>query len=190
MTPHISLQSLPPIKESFFRHPTKKTIEMAGSVVAVTIALLMALQAPIATTTRLRKLQSTREQLAHAAVSASLAQAKSALAAISSAAESVAPLKPGESMVLRDCLTTMRDSVQKLQKSQGEMGEGKAWVENARTWLSAALTEDNMCADELQGVDLAGRREAVRGLVVLAARRTSDALALISNLGSSSGIEP
>ncbi|XP_020599439.1 pectinesterase inhibitor 3-like, partial [Phalaenopsis equestris] len=129
------------------------------------------------------KARSSSEQLAHAAVSASLAQTKSALAAISSMAESVAPLKPGESVVLRDCLMTMRDSVQKLQKSRDGMGGGREWAENARTWVSAALTEDNMCADELQNVDLGGKRDAIRELVLRAARLTSKALALIPNVG-------
>lgn len=149
-----------------------------NAVAAFAIALLIAWEAPIASGA-----SSSPEQLARAAVSASLAQAKSALDAISSVAESVAPLKPGESTVLSDCLTAMRGSVQQLQRSREAAGGGKAWAEDARTWVSAALTEDNMCADELRGVDLGGKREEVRGLVVRAARLASNALALIGGLG-------
>ncbi|KAL0913072.1 hypothetical protein M5K25_016505 [Dendrobium thyrsiflorum] len=143
------------------------------------------------------KVQSNTKQLAKAAVSVSLAHAKSALAAVSSLAESAIALKQGETVVLSDCGTMLGDSVQKLQKSENELGgratdreDANERVQNALTWVSTALTDENMCADELGRVDLAGKRDTVRGRVVKAAKHTSNALALVSNLASSIGKSP
>ncbi|KAK8958062.1 putative pectinesterase/pectinesterase inhibitor 60 [Platanthera zijinensis] len=131
------------------------------------------------------KVRSSPTQLAQAAVSVSLAHAMSAAADVSTAAGSVG-LKPGETMVLNDCLMVMGDSVQQLQRTLDAVGGSSAIrVENAQTWASTALTDENMCADELAGVDLAGRREAVRAAVAKAARLCSNALALISDLQAS-----
>ncbi|KAK8963617.1 hypothetical protein KSP40_PGU001251 [Platanthera guangdongensis] len=89
-------------------------------------------------------------------------------------------------MVLNECLMVMGDSVQQLQKTVDAVGGSSTiQVENGQTWASTAPTDENMCADELARVDLAGRREAVRAAVAKAARLCSNALAFISDLQGS-----
>ncbi|XP_072973534.1 21 kDa protein-like [Typha angustifolia] len=100
-----------------------------------------------------------------------------------------------EAAALRDCRDAMGDAADLARRAAGELdgieesaaagaGPEVAWrVANAQTWLSAALTNEDTCADGFEGV--AGNGE-VKGEVCARVRKvkqfTSNALALVNSL--------
>ncbi|KAG0458860.1 hypothetical protein HPP92_021988 [Vanilla planifolia] len=142
------------------------------------------------------QMQSSPAKLAQVAVVLSHAHAESAFSLVTSMAKSGTPNRD-EAAVLADCGMMMGDAVKQLQRSRYAMGavlarglNAKASMENAQTWVSSGLTDESMCASGLARVDLGGKRDVVRGRVVMAARLTSNALSLIGRLASSMEISP
>ncbi|KAL6007922.1 hypothetical protein ACLOJK_033427 [Asimina triloba] len=101
-------------------------------------------------------------------------------------------LKPREAGATSDCIKTVGDSIDQLQQSLKEMGrlsgpEFQMRMNNIKTWVTAAMTDDDTCMDGFAGKAMDGEVKAmVRSRIVHVARLTSNALAFISNLPASS----
>jgi pectinesterase inhibitor-like protein len=93
--------------------------------------------------------------------------------------------------VIRDCIDNLKDGVDQLRQSLKEMGRlGRAnspqfaWhLNNVQTWVSAALTDETTCLDSLSQLSNSQVKVAIRKKVVDATQATSNALALVNQLG-------
>ncbi|XP_020094041.1 21 kDa protein-like [Ananas comosus] len=128
-------------------------------------------------------------QQARDAVSASLGAARGALALVArSSGDGPRAPAPPEAAALGDCAVALGDAVAQLQRSLDALGKlprARPWaeVDDAETWVSAALTDENMCAQGFAAVEGEGEvKSAVARGVADAAERTSNALALINGL--------
>ncbi|CAA6666819.1 unnamed protein product [Spirodela intermedia] len=87
-----------------------------------------------------------------------------------------------------DCLETMGDSVDELRDSLRAIGHMnrrnvRLQISNIQTWVSAALTDDDTCMEELAGKAIdAEVRAVVRGHITRVTQLTRNALALINTL--------
>ncbi|KAL5728173.1 hypothetical protein ACHQM5_001286 [Ranunculus cassubicifolius] len=131
-------------------------------------------------------IQTSPRQMAQTALAVSLLKARSTKAFVIQASRSKG-LKRKEYRVVKDCVDTMGDTVDRLSKSISELGHmGKAdsfiWhMSNVQTWVSAALTNENTCMDGYAAHDLDGRlKTAVRARILNVAQFTSNALALVN----------
>lgn len=124
--------------------------------------------------------------LARAAVSVSLDTARSASSLVTRLSSNRV-LTPSEISAVRDCEPTMGDCVTVLQRSFDTMvtlrGKKLAgdWMQmdNVKTWVSAALTDENTCASGFTGGEKAAAR-LLKRKVTDAMQRTSNALALLA----------
>ncbi|KAM0934677.1 putative pectinesterase [Dioscorea sansibarensis] len=130
----------------------------------------------------------SRRQLAHVALSVSSDRARAVSSFVSST-----PLPSRQAGAVKDCIETLADSVDRLRSSMKEMSHmGRAgsqafsWhLSNVQTWVSAALTDENTCLDELPrraAADEAGFRAAIKKKVLEVAQVTSNALALVNRI--------
>lgn len=133
-------------------------------------------------------IQQSDHQLAHAALSVSLAKARSTTMFVSRM-KKFAGIKPREYQAVKDCIDNMGDSVDQLSKSIQELakmgrarGQDFIWhMGNVQTWVSAALTNENTCVDGFAGSYMEGNvKVAIRRRVVSVAQVTSNALALVN----------
>lgn len=133
-------------------------------------------------------IQQSPKQLARTALAVSLDRAWSASKYVSQLHKTNG-LKPRERAAVKDCLNNVGDSVYELARSAQELSQagrkGSAkfrWhMSNVQTWVSAAITDEYTCVDEL--AETAGNGElkaALRSRVVHVARLTSNALALVN----------
>ncbi|GMH13774.1 hypothetical protein Nepgr_015615 [Nepenthes gracilis] len=100
---------------------------------------------------------------------------------------------------LRDCLEQLSDSAAELSDTLKELGQLRSgsfrWrMNNAETWVSAALTDEDTCLDgigEIRGggsdSDLKVIKTDVRRRIKNVAKVTSNALYLINRLDASRG---
>ncbi|KAH0466117.1 hypothetical protein IEQ34_006220 [Dendrobium chrysotoxum] len=130
--------------------------------------------------------------LAHTALSVSLDGARSASTAMRSMSTAGGRMSPREAGAMRDCVENVGDSIDELRDSLSEMGTlrmGKDLtykINSIQTWVSAALTDDNSCMEGFGENRMDESVKAtVRGPIVNVAHLTSNALALINALMSS-----
>ncbi|KAK9071756.1 hypothetical protein SSX86_008185 [Deinandra increscens subsp. villosa] len=123
--------------------------------------------------------------LAKAAVTVSLNDARSAAALVSKLAR-VSGLKPREYQAVKDCISiltnsvvSIRQSVQELEQMGRSTGEDFEWhMSNVETWVGSALTNQNICRG---GFEVNGPvKDAVTKRMVYASQVTSNALALVN----------
>ncbi|TKY53335.1 21 kDa protein [Spatholobus suberectus] len=102
-------------------------------------------------------------------------------------------MKPIEHNAMQDCIELMDDSVDRLSQSIRELGllgkaEGKdfEWhMSNVQTWVSAAMTNQKTCLDEVDGPHVdANLKDAIKPRVVDVSQVTSNALALVNHFAS------
>lgn len=88
---------------------------------------------------------------------------------------------------MSDCVEQIGDSVDEIQRSIKKVehpGDSNfvSLMEDVKTWVSAALTDDDTCMDGFAGIAAGGK--AVQGMVrrriLHVAQMTSNALALIN----------
>ncbi|KAI7750865.1 hypothetical protein M8C21_025271 [Ambrosia artemisiifolia] len=138
--------------------------------------------APYAATIHINSLE-----LANAALTVSLKSAKST-------SKVVRELSKGRDLSMRDgqavadCLENMSDSVDEMKKSMAEMKDldGPEFDDkmgNVKTWVSAALTDEDTCMDGFEDND-GKMKETIRGYILKVAELTSIALSLITNISS------
>ncbi|OMO98099.1 Pectinesterase inhibitor [Corchorus olitorius] len=98
-------------------------------------------------------------------------------------------LSPSEAGIIRECAENVGDAIDELKESLEAMGGGsqgsdrKAQMNNIRTWVSAALTDEFTCTDDFQGQKV---RKAIRDTITKSvlnlAKMTSNCLALFNFL--------
>ncbi|KAI3727505.1 hypothetical protein L6452_16121 [Arctium lappa] len=127
-------------------------------------------------------------ELAKAAVSVSLKDTKAAATFVSKLARAPG-IKPREYQAVRDCVSTMTNSVSSLSQSVQELGQmgrfkGQAFewhMSNVETWVAAALTNQNICARGLADDSIKGHvKDAITKRMVYVSQVTSNALALLN----------
>lgn len=98
-------------------------------------------------------------------------------------------LSKTEVAVIKDCLEEIGDSIDELNQSLKALGSLKRsddvefQIANIKTWVSAAITDENTCTDGFDGTKVsAAVKSKIRNSIVNVARLTSNALALINNL--------
>ncbi|KAI3505194.1 hypothetical protein L1887_27158 [Cichorium endivia] len=133
-------------------------------------------------------IQGNDQKLAKAAISVSLNNANSTAGYISKLATSAA-LKPSVYQAVKDCVNNMNNcvtslyqSAQELQKMAQSRGQNFEWhMSNAETWVSSALTNQNTCARGFSDGSIDGPvKDAVIRRMNYVAQLTSNALALVN----------
>ncbi|XP_020225133.1 21 kDa protein [Cajanus cajan] len=122
------------------------------------------------------------QQQALTALSASVTKTQSCIAFLKT-------LSPANKAV-QDCIETITSSVDHLTKSVKELGlVGKPnedlalHVNNVKTWVSAAITDQTDCLDGLDGPNADAKlRDSIRPKVVESSQAVSSALASINRL--------
>ncbi|CAH8384643.1 unnamed protein product [Eruca vesicaria subsp. sativa] len=118
-----------------------------------------------------------------------LKSAKNASSIVSSLLKKAKAASRPEVPILKDCLEEMKDTVDELKQAVVEMknlnGGGMSKEEhlrNVKTWVSAALTDETTCTDELEeGEANADTKKKVKKAVSELSRTTSNTLALMTN---------
>lgn len=102
-------------------------------------------------------------------------------------------LKPKEAEALHDCVEEIGDAVDELKRSIGEMheSEGKSFdfrMSDIKTWVSAALTNDDSCMDDFSYVATDEDVKAkVRKAIEKIAHMTSFSLTFINRYADTKG---
>ncbi|OVA03003.1 Pectinesterase inhibitor domain [Macleaya cordata] len=97
-------------------------------------------------------------------------------------------LKPSEAAAVKDCVEDMGDSIDELRQSLKEMKNLNGTdfdnkMSNIKTWVSAALTDDDTCMEGVDDESLKGSvRTTIRNNVVSTAQLTTNALAIVNSL--------
>ncbi|KAL5551098.1 hypothetical protein UlMin_001274 [Ulmus minor] len=138
------------------------------------------------------KIQRKPQLLAKAALSEALKTARSTSSMMSKLSKSQG-LGAGDAEALNDCVEELKDSLDELQCSIGEMGKQghnfRVKLSNIQTWLSAALTDEDTCMDGFEGNSMNGSiKYSVWGYIVNDAHMISNALALINNYASTQSL--
>lgn len=127
-------------------------------------------------------------QLAHSAVAISASRAREAAAYVSRLSlESPQSHRPSP---FKDCAGMMAHSAERLQWSVVEMRSlGRAGspqyrlrASNVKTWVSSALTDQEMCLYSLSTAAGSKLKEAVKGKVTGVRQATSNALSLVNRM--------
>ncbi|CAK9321642.1 unnamed protein product [Citrullus colocynthis] len=120
-----------------------------------------------------------------AALTVALSHTRSASSTVERLAKS-SGLTPRESYVMRDCIEEFGDSIEELKMAVAELKDNdktRFKTKDIRTWVSAALTDDDTCMDGFAGDAMNDNvKESVKALVVDVAQLTSNALSLVSLL--------
>jgi pectinesterase inhibitor-like protein len=134
------------------------------------------------------KIKGNPQRLCKTALSIALQAARNASSTVSNV-QKQKTLTRYEASVIKDCVVNIKDSIDELKQSLKAMpllsGSDKEFqMSNIKTWVSAALTDDNTCMDELDGGQKisAAVKNKIRNSVLIVARLTSNALALINTL--------
>ncbi|KAJ8421015.1 hypothetical protein Cgig2_001778 [Carnegiea gigantea] len=143
--------------------------------------------------TQANAIQTSPMLLANAALSVTLATARTTSAMVSQMSKD-AGMRPREAGAMRDCLEVLRATVEELQQSITEMGDVKnsknfgLQMNDIQTWVSAALTNEDTCTEGFGGKIMDGNLKTVmRGKIVNICHLTSNALALINSFASLHG---
>ncbi|GAB4834239.1 hypothetical protein Ancab_032505 [Ancistrocladus abbreviatus] len=138
------------------------------------------------------KIHQSDQKLALTALAVSLAKARSTALYVSKFSK-LHGIKHREFEAVKDCIENMGDSVDELSRSVRELGHtGQAkgqsfmWhMSNVQTWVSAALTDEQTCADGFSGHIMDGNiKAAINQRMMDVAQFTSNALALVNRFAS------
>ncbi|PWA93792.1 pectinesterase inhibitor domain-containing protein [Artemisia annua] len=133
-------------------------------------------------------IQGSDHQLAKAAITVSFKNTKSAFVFLSKMAR-VSGIKPREYQAVKDCISTITNSVTSLSQSVQELekmaqtsGQDFEWhMSNVETWVGSALTNQNMCSRGFAGDSLNGRvKDSITKRIEYVCQVTSNALALVN----------
>ena len=130
-------------------------------------------------------IQRSPMQLAHTSLSVTLDSARASSTALKGMC-AAGGMSHGAAAAMKDCMDTMKQSVEELKGSMHAMDnmKGKNFafqLNNIQTWVSAALTDDSTCMDEFSSRTMDGKlKTAVRSHVLNVAQMTSNSLALIN----------
>ncbi|KAK1302269.1 hypothetical protein QJS10_CPB12g01557 [Acorus calamus] len=135
-------------------------------------------------------IQQNPTRLTIVAVSLALSRARSLSAHLGSPS---LPFDPSSASALRDCCSVVSDAVDQLRKSESELrkvgSETKreeddvAWeISNVKTWMSAALTNEDTCVDGFAAAPEGEVKKDVTVRAVKVKKVTSVALSLVNSL--------
>ncbi|KAL6007920.1 hypothetical protein ACLOJK_033425 [Asimina triloba] len=136
-------------------------------------------------------IRSSQRKLARAALLVSLRGAQKTSAMLSQLLTE-SGMKPEEVRAMKDCMENISDSMDQLKQSIKEMthlggSNFRLQMNNIQTWVSAVLTDEDTCMDGLAEAVVDGSaKSAVANRVRTLAQLTSNALALINSLDSTS----
>ncbi|CAH2069069.1 unnamed protein product [Thlaspi arvense] len=130
--------------------------------------------------------------LARFALKASLYRAKYTKAFLLKEVTKLETLKPHYYVLVNECLTQIRDSVNQLSLAIAELGRvnrrgGKSqedlhWhINNLQTWTSTALTDAETCVSQFPGRRMSKLKATIKGKVKNVEETTSNALAFIEH---------
>ncbi|KAM0026639.1 putative pectinesterase [Helianthus debilis subsp. tardiflorus] len=125
----------------------------------------------------------TPRELAQAAIKVSISRATKASEYLSGLQKEADRREKG---ALKDCTSQIADSVDDLRKTLSELKDLKRgtfrWqMSNAKTWVSAALTNEDTCLDGFKEIEGQVRSD-IKRKVTNVAKVTSNALYLINRL--------
>ncbi|XP_065870398.1 21 kDa protein-like [Euphorbia lathyris] len=128
--------------------------------------------------------QGNPTQLANAALNLTLDSAESTCNVVVKMMKAHT-LRAKEAVAIKDCVETMKDSVDELRESLVMMKdlEGPDFamkMSNVQTWVSTALTDEDTCMNGFDGKSMEGK--VIRSCLERVAELTSNALALINQL--------
>lgn len=134
------------------------------------------------------KIKGDPKKLCKTALSIALQAASNASTTVSNL-QKQKTLTSYEAQVVKDCIVNVKDSIDEINQSLQAMdhlnGSDKEFqLSNIKTWVSAALTDENTCTDGFekgQKVSAAVKNK-IRNSILVVARLTSNALALINKL--------
>ncbi|CAI9771510.1 unnamed protein product [Fraxinus pennsylvanica] len=136
--------------------------------------------------------QRNEQQLAEAALEVSLSRAQAASTFVYQLSK-FKGIKQREYLAVKDCIQNMGNTVAQLSQSLKELGgmrvlagQNFVWhVGNVKTWVSAALTNENTCLDGFSGPAMDGNvKISLRIRVLNCAQVTSNALALVDRFAA------
>ncbi|KAJ7949592.1 21 kDa protein [Quillaja saponaria] len=93
-----------------------------------------------------------------------------------------------EAQIVRDCIDEVKDSIDELLQSLDAMshleGEDKEFqIDNIKTWVSAAITDEDTCTDGFEEQNVSAEvKDKIRTCILDVARKTSNALYFINEL--------
>ncbi|KAL3714054.1 hypothetical protein ACJRO7_006061 [Eucalyptus globulus] len=134
-------------------------------------------------------IQTSPKEMANAALLVTLDGALSASNMVSRLSNA-GGLSKREARAVIDCVETMSDSVDEIRQSLVAMKtldgpEFETNMSDIRTWVSAALTDEDTCMDGFQERGISNNKKVegpIRSSIVRVAQLTSNALALINRL--------
>ena len=135
------------------------------------------------------KIKANPQKLCNTGLSISIKAAKNCSSTISKLSKNKG-LTHSEVAIIKDCIENIKDSIDELKQSLNEMGHlgrsnVKAQIYDIKTWVSAALTDENTCTDGFDGVSVSKTvKNTIRKSILSVATPTSNALSLISILYS------
>ncbi|XVE56359.1 hypothetical protein DITRI_Ditri04bG0003000 [Diplodiscus trichospermus] len=97
-------------------------------------------------------------------------------------------LSPSEEEIIRDCAENTGDAIEELNDSLKAMAnlhglDREAQVNNIKTWVSAALTDEYTCTDEFEGQKVSKAvKNTIKKNVLYVAKMTSNCLAIFNLL--------
>ncbi|KAI3872246.1 hypothetical protein MKW98_011738 [Papaver atlanticum] len=133
------------------------------------------------------KIKTNYTMLTYVALSVSLTKAEKTSKTVTKIARRQ-DIKPSDAMAIKDCVENISDSIDELRDSLNEMNsldqtDFDFKLSNIKTWVSAALTDDDTCMEGLGEEDVKGdARIIIRKNVVKTAQLTSNALAIVNGL--------
>ncbi|XP_043714695.1 pectinesterase inhibitor 10-like [Telopea speciosissima] len=132
---------------------------------------------------RTNEVQGSPAKLASVAVDVSLSSARNISAYILNLARN-----PNSDKVLKDCVSTFGDAIDQMQRSSTELQRASTafQISNVQTWMSAALTNQDTCGDEL----IESVKSDVQDRVLNGKKLTSIALAFINKFAQATNAKP
>lgn len=132
-------------------------------------------------------INSNPQKLCSYALSVALNAARNASSTVSKLSKKKG-LARSETLVVKDCIENIRNSIDELKQSMNAMSNlGGADIEfqlgDIKTWVSAALTNDDTCTEGLHEVKVSlDVKNTITKSIVNIARLASNALSLINSL--------
>lgn len=131
------------------------------------------------------KIKANPQKLCNTALSISIKAAKNCSSTISKLSKNQG-LTKSEVAIIKDCIVNVKDSTDQLNQSLSAMeklgsSNVKAQIDNIKTWVSAALTDETTCTDGFAGMTVSNTvKNTISNSILSVSKRISNALALIN----------
>lgn len=135
------------------------------------------------------KIKANPRNLCNTALSVAIKAARNASSTISGLSKQKG-LTQSDVGIIKDCIENIRDGIDELKQSLNEMGnleesDVKVQIDDIKTWVSAAITDEGTCTDGFDGQKVSAKVEnKIRKSILNVAMPTSNALSIIDTLYS------